>query len=146
MASAASFAFGAPAPRRLGLPLVVAGIGPDLEKVKRMAGPTIRFLGWQPDEDAITLGVNRYPSFRFPATRPDTYSRLRDIEAPMLGACYLTEWTEGLDQLYDLELEIATYRSAEDMVEKLAELGADPARRAVHQNTLSRLEFPVLEQ
>lgn len=81
-------------------------------------------------QSAVTLGVNRYPSFRFPAARPDTYSRLRDIEAPMLGACYLTEWTEGLDELYDLESEIATYRSAEEMVAKLGELGADPARRA----------------
>lgn len=81
-------------------------------------------------QSSITLGVNRYPSFRHPASRPDTYSRLRDIEAPMLGACYLTEWTEGLDELYDLGAEIETYRTPEEMVEKIAALQADSARRA----------------
>src|SRR6202042_1109419 len=39
----------------------------------------------------ITPGGNRSPSLRYPFYRPNTYSRLRDIEAPMMGACYLTE-------------------------------------------------------
>jgi hypothetical protein len=80
-------------------------------------------------QSAVTLGVNRYPSYRHPASRPDTYSRLRDIEAPMLGACYLTEWTEGLDELYDVGTEIEAYRSAEELIEKVDVLMADPARR-----------------
>ena len=66
-------------------------------------------------QSMITLGVNRYPSFRYPLNKPDTYSRLRDLEAPMLGACYLTEWTEGLDDLYELGTEIETYKTAEEM-------------------------------
>ena len=78
----------------------------------------------------VVIGVNRYPSYRHPEGRPDTYSRLRDIEAPMLGACYLTEWTEGLDALYDIGSEIETFASAEEMVEKIAALRADPQRRA----------------
>ncbi|MEO6847041.1 MAG: glycosyltransferase [Chthoniobacterales bacterium] len=81
-------------------------------------------------ESAVSLGINRYPSFRFPLDKPDTYSRLRDIEAPMLGACYLTEWTAGLDRLYDLETEISTYRSGEELVEKAKSLLADDKRRA----------------
>jgi hypothetical protein len=81
-------------------------------------------------ESSVCLGVNRYPSLRFPLDRPDTYSRLRDIEAPMAGACYLTEWTEGLDQLYDLGREIETYRDAAELVEKSSALGADAPRRA----------------
>lgn len=98
-------------------------------------------------QSAVTLGVNRYPSYRVPRSRPDTYSRLRDIEAPMLGACYLTEWTEGLDQLYDLGEEIESYRSAEELVEKLAALGADRARRArmrcrAQQRALSQHSVP----
>jgi hypothetical protein len=64
-------------------------------------------------ESYITAGINRYPSFRHPLDRPDTYSRLRDIEAPMLGACYLTEWTEGLDDMYRTGSEIEVYRSAD---------------------------------
>ena len=80
-------------------------------------------------ECSVCLGVNRYPSLRFPFDQPDTYSRLRDIEAPMAGACYLTEWTEGLDQLYDLGREIETYRDAAELAEKSRALADDPVRR-----------------
>jgi hypothetical protein len=80
-------------------------------------------------QSLITLGVNRYPSYRHPFSRPDTYSRMRDLEAPMMGACYLTEWTQGLDLLYELGEEIETYRTAEEMVEKIRKLEADPEKR-----------------
>lgn len=80
-------------------------------------------------QSLINLGVNRYPSYRYPFSRPDTYSRMRDVEAPMMGACYLTEWTQGLDQLYELGEEIETYRTAEEMVEKIRKLEADPEKR-----------------
>jgi hypothetical protein len=81
-------------------------------------------------ESKICLGVNRYPSLRFPFDQPDSYSRLRDIEAPMAGACYLTEWTAGLEQLYDPGVEIETYCDAAELVAKATELAADAPRRA----------------
>lgn len=81
-------------------------------------------------ESMITLGVNRYPSFLFPLDTPDSYSRLRDIEAPMLGACYLTEWTEGIDRLYDLENEILAYKNIPDLISKVKHLENSPALRA----------------
>lgn len=34
----------------LGRKLTIIGAGPDLARLQRMAGPTIDFLGWQPDE------------------------------------------------------------------------------------------------
>ena len=77
----------------------------------------------------VTIGINRYPSYRRPFSRPDSYSRLRDVEAPMMGACYLTEWAPELEHMYDLDREIIAFRSAEDLVEKLRELERDPARR-----------------
>lgn len=80
-------------------------------------------------QSVITLGVNRYPSFRRPFSRPDTYSRLRDLEAPMMGACYLTEWTKGLDLLYEIGEEIETYTTAEEMADKIRALKADPLKR-----------------
>ena len=40
----------------------------------------------------------------------------------MLGACYLTEWTEGLEHMYELGKEIETYRTAEELTSKLSEL------------------------
>jgi hypothetical protein len=77
----------------------------------------------------VTLGVNRYPSFRQPLYQPDTYSRLRDIEAPMLGACYLTEYTSGLENLYDIGNEIEVYSSADELVEKAKMLKENPKKR-----------------
>lgn len=81
-------------------------------------------------ESAVTIGVNRFDSPRLRPGEIAAYSRLRDLEAPMLGACYLTEWAPGLDQLYDLENEIAVYRDAAGLVEQTRALLADPARRA----------------
>jgi len=80
-------------------------------------------------ESKVTIGINRYPSFNFPLHSPDTYSRLRDIEAPMLGACYLTEYTEGLENLYDLENEILAYKDVDDFVEKCQQLNQDSQLR-----------------
>jgi spore maturation protein CgeB len=47
----------------------------------------------------------------------------------MLGACYLTEWTEDIPHLYEPGKEIETYRTAEELVEKLSMLHAEPERR-----------------
>lgn len=99
--------------------------------------PQHLLMGKVPTEDfvrvmqqsVVTVGVNRvsvpYRSLR----QPVTYSRLRDIEAPMLGACYLTEWAEDLEHLYELGTEIETYRTAEELLEQMKRLKADPARR-----------------
>ena len=78
---------------------------------------------------AVSLGINRFPSLLHPTCKPGTYSRLRDIEAPMLGACYLTEWAEGLDSLYDIGSEIETFRDEQELVAKSRELLGSPARR-----------------
>lgn len=95
----------------------------------------------------ITLGVNRYPSFRFPLNKPDTYSRLRDIEAPMLGACYLTEWTEGLDLVYDIDKEILVYKNAAELNEITLHLKTDKNKRRVlrfdgQRRALNELSIP----
>lgn len=80
-------------------------------------------------EARVAVGINRYPSFRRPFSRPHRYSRLRDIEAPMVGACLLTEAAPGLEDLYEIGSEIETYRDARELAEKTTLLLADPARR-----------------
>ncbi len=80
-------------------------------------------------ESQIVIGINRYPSFRYSFQKPHRYSRLRDIEAPMLGACYLTEWAPGLEDLYEPGTEIETYRNAAELVEQATRLSRDPVRR-----------------
>ena len=80
-------------------------------------------------ESKITLGINRVPTFRRSRRKPLTYSRLRDLEAPMMGACYLTEWTAGLEYLYELGEEIETYKTAAELSEKVRLLTHDRDRR-----------------
>lgn len=117
-----------------------------LLRSKLHASPSFEEYNTLTAESMITLGVNRYPSFRFPVDKPDSYSRLRDIEAPMLGACYLTEYTEGIEELYDIENEITVYKSEGDLVNKIKELETDlnkrkklkvnGQKRALHDHTI----------
>ena len=80
-------------------------------------------------ECQVAIGINRFDHPRRISGRPPTYSRLRDIEAPMAGAAYLTEHAPGLELLYEIGTEIETYRSAGELVEKARALSADPGRR-----------------
>ena len=77
----------------------------------------------------VVVGINRCPSFRRPFWNPLRYSRLRDIEAPMLGACYLTERAPGLTDLFEVGTEIETYADAAELVEKSKALQGDLPRR-----------------
>lgn len=77
----------------------------------------------------VTLGINRVPTFKRTHNKPLTYSRLRDIEAPMLGACYLTEYCEGIDSLYDTDNEINVYSTVDELVQKATELLSNKEKR-----------------
>jgi glycosyltransferase involved in cell wall biosynthesis len=50
---------------RLGLPLKIGGAGRDIERLKAMAGPTVEFLGYVPDDDLPKL-MARCKAFLFP--------------------------------------------------------------------------------
>lgn len=50
---------------RLGLPLKIGGKGRDLERLQAMAGPTVEFLGYVPDDDLPDL-MARCKAFIFP--------------------------------------------------------------------------------
>jgi len=78
---------------------------------------------------AVTLGINRCPHPGYPMAKPLVYSRLRDIEAPSTGACYLTEWCPEIEQLYDIGNEIETYRDSSELVAKSRALLKDISRR-----------------
>jgi len=78
----------------------------------------------------ITIGINRVPTYKRPNSHPLVYSRLRDIEAPMLGACYVTEYCEGVETLYDLGKDILTYKTTAELVEQCNHLLKDPAKNA----------------
>ncbi len=80
-------------------------------------------------QSLVTIGVNRYPDLKYPLHKPNSYSRLRDIEAPMLGACYLTEWADGIDELYNTEKEILTYTDADSFIAQYEKLARQPSLR-----------------
>ena len=66
----------------------------------------------------------------------------------MLGACYLTEWTEGLEYLYEPGREVDCYRSAEELTEKLSQLAVKPEhrrelRRCGQRRALSEHSIPA---
>jgi spore maturation protein CgeB len=44
--------------------------------------------------------------------------RLRDFEAPLSRTCYLTGYSEEIEEFYELGQEIDTYRTAEELVER----------------------------
>ncbi len=101
---------------------------PDLSRCLRGAAPDDAYAELLAG-CAVTLGINRFPKWGPAGGDLGVYSRLRDIEAPMLGACYLTEHTPELERFYDCDQEIATYRNEAELVEKTRHLLASPDRR-----------------
>ncbi|HYB94356.1 MAG TPA: glycosyltransferase [Vicinamibacterales bacterium] len=71
--------------------------------------------------------------------------RLRDFEAPMCRACYLTGYTDEITEHYDIGTEIDAYRTPDEFVDKTRYYLAHPAaaeslrqagyRRAVNAHT-----------
>jgi spore maturation protein CgeB len=53
--------------------------------------------------------------------------RLRDFEAPMCRACYLTGHTEEIAEFYEIGKEIATYRTPEELLDKCRFYLSQPA-------------------
>ena len=51
---------------RLGLPLKIVGDGRDRARLEAMAGPTVDFLGFEPDDDVVRRYYSRCRAFLFP--------------------------------------------------------------------------------
>jgi len=66
---------------RLGRRLVVIGSGPEKTRLERMAGPTVEFLGWQPD----TVVRQHLTSCRALIFPPEEDFGLTPVEAQMAG-------------------------------------------------------------
>jgi hypothetical protein len=52
--------------------------------------------------------------------------RLRDFEAPMCSTCYVTGHTDEIEEFYEVGTEIDTYRTREELVEKVRYYLAHP--------------------
>lgn len=95
-------------------------------------------------QSTVALGVNRVPSYRRPFWSPLTAIRLRDLEAPAMGACYLTEYSAGLEHWFELGRDIEVYRDAQEMVDKARALGADAQRRGSMRQRAQKRVFGEL--
>jgi spore maturation protein CgeB len=80
-------------------------------------------------EAKVTLGINRVFEIGSPRHRVK-YSKLRDFEAPMSGACYLTEHCTDLEHNYEIGKELWTYDSESELIEKSTELLRHSSLRA----------------
>jgi hypothetical protein len=60
---------------------------------------------------------------------PRSASNMRLFEATGVGACLLTDWKENIGDLFAPDLEVVTYRSEEECVEKVRWLIDHPAQR-----------------
>ena len=57
---------------------------------------------------------------------PKSASNMRLFEATGMGACLLTDWKSNLHDLFEPDVEVVTYRSAEECVEKIRWLSDRP--------------------
>ncbi|MDC0857711.1 glycosyltransferase [Rickettsiales bacterium] len=48
-----------------------------------------------------------------------TQIRLRDFEAPACKICYITEYSEELEEFYEIDKEILCYKSKEELLDKI---------------------------
>jgi spore maturation protein CgeB len=56
-------------------------------------------------------------------------SNMRLFEATGVGSCLVTDWKANLTRLFEPDLEVVTYKSAAECVEKVQWLLAHPAER-----------------
>ncbi len=69
-------------------------------------------------EARVTLGINHYIDPGYQHLEGLTFSKLRDFQALMSGACYLTEATPELHDFYPEGDCLMTYRGLDELCEK----------------------------
>ncbi len=77
----------------------------------------------------VTIGLSSVVNYNFSPFNPLKYSRLRDIEVPMLGGCYLVESNPDLNNLYDINNDVLTFEGIDDFNVKFNELLKYPELR-----------------
>lgn len=129
---------------RLGRPLVVIGEGPELRRAKRLAGPAVRFLGWQPD-DVLAQHYARCRALLFPGVED---FGIVPVECMASGRPVIAYARGGaLDYVTDGETGVLfADQTADSLADAIlrCEKGAgafNPTRIAAHAGTFSRDRF-----
>lgn len=113
----------------LGLPLKVAGSGRDRERLEEMAGPTVEFLGYVPDEDLPDL-MARCKAFLFPGLED---FGIAPVEAQAAGRPVIAFYGGGpIDTVIEGETGLffneQTVESLTDALRRFEEMDFGPAR------------------
>jgi len=93
-------------------------------------------------ESKVNLGFLEVFDDHNPAAMVKQHLHLRDFEAPMSGALYLTGFCEELAEFYEPDKEVLVYRNEHELLEKvryylLRSQEAERVRRAGHNRALS---------
>ena len=126
----------------LGLPLKIAGRGRDLDRLKALAGPTVEFLGYVPDEDLPDL-VARCRAFIFPGledfgiTPVEAQAAGRPVIAYRGGGA-LDTVGEGVTGVF---FDEQTVESLSDALRRFAEMSFSPAACRANAERFDRAVF-----
>jgi len=71
-------------------------------------------------ESKISLGFLEVRDRNLPEGEIKRHLHLREFEAPMSGACYCTGYLQELEEFYEPGREIITYRSKEELLDKVS--------------------------
>lgn len=128
----------------LGLPLKVGGSGRDLERIRSMAGPTVEFLGWVPDE-ALPELMARCRAFLFPGAEDFGIAPLEAMAAgrPVIAYAYggaLDTVVEGVSGALFHE------QTVESLTQALQRFDADAYGSAAIRAHAERFDTTVFRQ
>jgi spore maturation protein CgeB len=97
-------------------------------RLRRASGPSL-----EPEElvrmysrSRISLGFSTTGDARYTDENKTRQLHLRDFEATMSGALYFLEYQEELEEFYDLGREMVSYRSREELLERIRWFLAHP--------------------
>jgi len=127
---------------RLGIRLKVAGKGPDLPRLKQMAGPNVEFLGRVPDNEVAGLFAN-CRAFLFPGEED---FGIAPLEAMASGRPVIAYGAGGaletvVDGVTGLHFPDATVESLIDAIRRLDHLKVDPVAIRAHAETFDVSAF-----
>ncbi len=126
----------------LQLPLKVAGSGRDLERLTSMAGPTVEFLGWVPDE-ALPELMARCRAFLFAGAEDFGIAPLEAMAAgrPVIAFAYGGALDTVIEGVSGALFPEQTFESLTQALQRFDAEAYDPAVMRAHAEQFDRTVF-----
>jgi len=127
---------------KLGLPLKVVGEGPERERLRAMAGPTVEFLGFVPEADLPEL-ISGCLALIFPGEEDFGIVPVEAMAAgrPVIGLARGGFLESAIDGRTAVMFPEATVESLIDAVSRFRPLDFDPAKLSRHASKFSKERF-----